>query len=32
MQNEVSFEEFGTVERNVFVVGDAPLPGIEVSA
>jgi small subunit ribosomal protein S4e len=31
MQNEVSFDDFGTVERNVFVVGDAPLPGIEVS-
>jgi small subunit ribosomal protein S4e len=31
MQNEVTFEDFGTVQRNVFVVGDTILPGIEVS-
>ena len=32
MPNEVQFPDFGTVERNVFVVGNATLPGIEVGA
>lgn len=30
MPNEVQFSDFGTVERNVFVVGNTVLPGIEV--
>ena len=32
MPNEVTFSDFGTVERNVFVVGNATLPGIEVGS
>ena len=28
MENEVSFPEFGTVKRNVFVIGDFELPGV----
>lgn len=33
MSNEVSFENFGTIARHVFVVSDAtPLPGVEVKA
>ncbi len=30
MPNEVTFEGFGTVERNVFVIGDFALPEVEV--
>ena len=32
MPNEVTFSDFGTVERNVFVVGNTVLPGIEVGS
>ena len=28
MENEVSFPEFGTVERNVFIIGDAKIAGV----
>jgi len=28
MENEVSFTDFGTVERNVFVIGDTKLPEV----
>lgn len=30
MPNEVAFEEFGTTEVNVFAVGDASIPAMEV--
>ena len=30
--NEVMFEDFGTIEDHVFIVGDFPLPNSEVSA
>ncbi|MBT4059158.1 MAG: 30S ribosomal protein S4e [Euryarchaeota archaeon] len=29
MENEVSFSDFGTVERNVFVIGDTKLPEVD---
>ena len=32
MPNEVAFEEFGTTEVNVFAVGDASIPAMEVKA
>lgn len=32
MPNEVAFEEFGTTEVNVFAVGDANIPAMEVKA
>jgi len=32
MPNEVAFDEFGTTEINVFAVGDASLPAMEVKA
>ena len=32
MPNEVAFDEFGTTEINVFAVGDANIPAMEVKA
>ena len=32
MPNEVAFDEFGTTEVNVFAVGDASIPVMEVKA
>jgi small subunit ribosomal protein S4e len=32
MPNEVAFDEFGTTEVNVFAVGDANIPAMEVKA
>jgi small subunit ribosomal protein S4e len=32
MPNEVAFDEFGTTEVNVFAVGDASIPAMEVKA
>jgi len=32
MPNEVAFDDFGTTEVNVFVVGDASVPIMEVKA
>ena len=31
MPNEVNFDGFGTVARNVFAIGSAPLPLSEVN-
>ena len=32
MPNEVEFDGFGTIARNVFAIGDNELPGVEVKA
>ena len=31
MPNEVQFDDFGTVARNVFAIGDASMPLTEVA-